>query len=143
MTMRKVLLVILVCGVALAAVAKQPETIDELKARAESAAQKKQPELYAKLAKMQAEAANDTYNSNAEQARKLIQEAADSAEKAAEASLASGKRLKKTEIDLRELHKRMDDIGRSWAFDDRAPVKTAMQRVETVRSKLLDRMFAK
>lgn len=143
MTMRKLISVMLVCGIALAAMAKKPETIDELKARAESAAEKKQPELYAKLAKMQAEAANDAYNTSAEQARKLIQDAAESAEKAGGASLATGKRLKHTEIDLRELHKRMDDIGRSWAFDDRAPVKTAMQRVEAVRSKLLDRMFAK
>jgi len=143
MTIRTLFVVMLVCGIATIATAKEPETIDQLKARAEAAEQKKQPELYSKLAKMQAEAANDAYNANVEQARKLIEEAAESAEKAAGASLATGKRLKKTEIDLRQLHNRMDDIGRTWSFDDRSPIKTSMQRVEAARSKLLDRMFAK
>jgi len=143
MTMRKLLIVMMVCGIVLVAAAKQPETIDQLKARAEAADQNKQPELYSKLAKMQAEAANEAYNTSAEQARKLIEEATQSAEKAAGASLASGKRLKKTEIDLRQLHKRMDDIGKTWNFDDRTPVKADMERVEAARSKLLDRMFAK
>jgi|SRR4051812_27251166 hypothetical protein len=142
--MRKLFLAIfIVFGIALVASAKEPETIDQLKARAATAEQNKQPELYSKLAKEQLEAANEVYGSNAEQARKLIDDTADSAEKASKASLASGKRQKKTEIDLRQLAKRMDDIGRSWAFDDRAPVKAAMDRVESARSKILDRMFEK
>jgi len=143
MTKRKLLVLMIVCGIATIATAKEPETIDQLKARAEAAEQNKQPELYSKLAKMQAEAANDAYNTSAEQARKLMEETAESAEKASGASLATGKRLKKTEIDLRQLHKRMDDIGKTWSFDDRAPVKADMERVEAARSKLLDRMFAK
>lgn len=143
MIMRKLILVMLVCGFALIALAKEPETIEQLKARAEAAEKKKQPELYAKLAKMQAEAANDAYNTNVEQARTLIDDAAKSAEKASQASIETGKRLKKTEIDLRQLGNRMEDIARSWAFDDRAPAKSAIQRVETARSKLLDRMFSK
>ncbi len=143
MTMRKLMIVIMLCGMAVAAAAKKPETIDELKARAEAAEKGKKAELYAKLAAMQAEAANTAYNSNADQARKMIQDCAASAEQASEASLDSGKRQKKTEIDLRQLYKRLDDIAKTWNFDDRAPVKDAMQRVEAARSKLLDRMFEK
>jgi hypothetical protein len=138
-----VITVLILFGMASVASAKEPETIDQLKARAATAEQNKQPELYSKLAKQQLEAANEVYGSNAEQARHLVDDTADSAEKASKASLASGKRQKKTEIDLRQLAKRMDDIGRSWAFDDRAPVKAAMERVESARSKILDRMFEK
>ncbi len=141
--MKRNLLIAVIVGMTLIAAAKEPETIDQLKARATAADRNKQPELFLRLAKMQLEAANDTYNSSPEQARKLVGDAAESAEKGGQASIDSHKREKKTEIELRELGKRMDDVGRSWAFDDRAPVKTAMQRVETIRSKLLDRMFEK
>jgi hypothetical protein len=143
MTMRKLMIAILICGITSAATAKEPETIEQLKERVAVAKPNKQPELYSKLAKMQAEAANEVYNTSVDQARQLIQDCASSAEKASLASLESGKRQKKTEIDLRELFKRLDDIAKSWNFDDRAPVKDAMQRVEAARSKLLDRMFEK
>ena len=143
MNMRKLMIAIVICGIAVAAAGKTPETIDQLKAQAQSAEKGKKAELYAKLAEMQAEAANNAYNTSAEQARQLIQDCGDSAEKASQASLDSGKRQKKTEIDLRQLYKRLDDIAKTWNFDDRAPVKDAMQRVEAARSKLLDRMFEK
>lgn len=143
MMTRRLIIAVVLCGITLAATAKEPETMDQLKARAEAADKGKQPDLFSKLAAMQAEAANDAYNTNVDQAKKLIEEAAESAKRASAASLESGKRQKKTEIDLRQLAKRMDDIGKSWAFDDRVPVKTAIQQVEAARSKLLDRMFEK
>jgi hypothetical protein len=143
MTMRKLIIAITICSLGLAAAAKEPETIDQLRTRAEAAQKGKQAELYAKLAAMQAEAANTAYNTSVDQARQLIKDCVDSAEKASQTSLASGKRQKKTEIDLRQLYKRLDDISKSWNFDDRGPVKDAMQRVEAARSKLLDRMFEK
>jgi hypothetical protein len=141
--MRKLVVAVIIFGIALAASAKELETIDQLKARAAAAEKNKQPELYSRLAKQQLEAANDVYETHADVARNLMAESAESAERAAMASMESHKREKKTEIELRELAKRMDDIGRTWAFDDRAPVKAAIQRVETARSKLLDRMFQK
>ena len=143
MIMRKLVIAVIIFGAVLAASAKEPETIEQLKARAAAAEKNKQPELYSRLAKEQLEAANTVYETHADVARNLIDEAADSAVKAASASIESKKREKKTEIELRELAKRMDDIGKTWAFDDRAPVKAAIQRVESIRSKLLDRMFEK
>jgi hypothetical protein len=141
--MRKFVIAILVCGIAMVASAKKPKTIDELKAQLASADKDKQPELYAKLAKMQLEAANDVYSTNVEQAKQLVIEAGDSAEKASQVSIETNKREKKTEIDLRKLGKRMEDVIRTWTFDDRSQVKSVLQRVETARSKLLDRMFEK
>jgi hypothetical protein len=141
--MRKLAIAVIIFGVALTASAKKPETIGQLQARAAAAQLKKQPELYAKLAKMQLEAANDIYGTDAVKARSLIVDSANSAELAANASLESNKHEKKTEIGLRELSNRMSDIKETWAFDDRAPVKAAIQRIETARSKLLDRMFRK
>jgi hypothetical protein len=141
--MRTIVVTLVIFGLSLACFAKEPETLDQLKARAEAADISKQPELYSKLAKQQMEAANDAYATNVEQARNLVNEVADSAEKASATSIKAGRREKKTEIDLRQLGKRMDDISRTWAFEDRTPLKAAADRVEAARSKLLDRMFEK
>ncbi len=142
--MRK-LLIALIVGTALVSVAKDkpPETIEQLKAQAESADKKKQIELYVKLAQRQLETSNDLYNANPEQARQLFLDSASSADLAAGAAVETNHRLKKTEIELRELAHRMSDIRRTWAFEDRAALDPALQRVETSRSKLLDRMFKK
>jgi ABC-type nitrate/sulfonate/bicarbonate transport system substrate-binding protein len=140
--MMRTFVIVLILGTTLFAFAKD-ETIEELKEHAASAETKKQPELYAKLAAKQLEAANDAYNANPEQARSLVQDATDSAEKAAKASVQSGKREKKTEIDLRKLENRMEDVIRTWAFEDRSVVKPFLDRIETARNSLLNRMFQK
>jgi len=122
---------------------KTPETIEELKARAASADKHKQTELYAELARRELDAADSTYNTDADKAKALVTDSAKSAELASQAALESNHRLKQTEISLRELEHRMSDVRRSWAFEDRAAFDAPIQRVETARSKLLDRMFGK
>jgi hypothetical protein len=142
--MRK-LPILLIVGLALLARAadKVPPTIEQMKAKAASAEKSKQPQLYMELAQVQLESSNDLYNTNVDQARELFLDAATSAESASTAALESNKKLKQTEIKLRELSHRMADIRRTWAFEDRAPLDPAIQRVETARNKLLDRMFKK
>jgi hypothetical protein len=145
--MRRLLIAIFAGSALLApslAMAKsKPETIEQLQARAQAADTRKQVELYAELAARQLEAANQQYNSNIEQAKTLFLDAAHSAELASQAALNANHKLKQTEIKLRELSHRMADIRRTWAFEDRAPIDPAIQRVETARNKLLDRMFQK
>ena len=138
-------LILLIVGTALLlpAAEKVSPTIEQMKAKAASADKTKQPELYMELAKVQLESSNDIYNANADQARDLFMDAANSAELASKAAIESNKKLKKTEINLRELSHRMSDIRRTWAFEDRAPLDPAIQRVEAARTKLLDRMFQK
>jgi hypothetical protein len=122
---------------------KPAETLEQLKARAAVADKHKQAELYAELASRQLEAADQQYASNVEQAKALFLASADSAEMASQTALDANHKLKQIEIKLRELSHRMSDVRRTWAFEDRAPVDPAIQRVETARNKLLDRMFQK
>jgi len=122
---------------------KPPETLAQLKARAEASDKHKQADLYLELAKREAEAANETYNTNADQAKELFEDSAKSAELSSQAALESNHKLKQIEIKLRELSHRLSDIRKTWAFEDRAPLDPAIQRVETARTKLLDRMFQK
>ena len=140
--MRKLLLAILI-ATAIFAQAKQPETIDELKARAEAADKKKQTELYSELSSRQIEAADEAYNSNADQARNLLEQGIQSAEKASQACLDSGKNIKKTEIALRKIQNRVKEMQPSWSFEDRQPFPAAIKRIDDARTKLLDRMFKK
>jgi len=142
--MRKLALAVMIGAAWFCLAAQKPgETIDQLKARAAASDKSKQVELYSELSKRQLESANELYNTNAEQARDRFLEAVKSAELAAQASLDSNHRLKQTEIKLRELSHRMSDIRKTWAFEDRAPLDPAIQRVEAARTKLLDRMFKK
>jgi hypothetical protein len=140
--MRK-LLITFVLLTSLPAVAKKPETIEELKNRLQSADRNKQVELYMDLAELQIELSDKTYNTNIEEAKKLLEEGTQAAEKSGQASLETGKHMKEIEIDLRKLEKRMEDIRRSWALEDREPIEPQIKRVEAVRSNLLDRMFRK
>ena len=142
--MRKVLIVAMLLTAWMAsAKSKAPETIEELKARAAAADKHKQTELYAELAKRELEDADSAYNTDAEKAKALFNESAKDAELSSQAALDSNHRLKQTEISLRELGHRMSDMRRNWAFEDRSALDPAIQRVETARSKLLDRMFQK
>lgn len=142
--MRKLLiLVMLAASVPPLAADKPRETIEELQTRAAAADKKKQVDLYMDIAQRELESANDVYNNNADQAKKLFEQAGKSAVTAAQAALDSNHKLKQTEIRLRELSFRMSDIRKTWAFEDRAPLDPFIQSVEAARNKLLDRMFQK
>ncbi len=140
--MKRTIFITMLLLVSIAAPAKE-ESIEQLKARADAAEAAKKPALYAELAHRQLEQADSLYNTDPEGARKLAEQSIASAIAAGTFSVQTGKDLKKTEIRLRKLEDRMHDMQRSWAFEDRQPLKDGAERVDAARSKLLDRMFKK
>ena len=140
--MRRLLIAVILVS-SLFALAKDPETTEQLKARAAAAEENKQPKLYLELAQRQLTDADQAYNTSADQAKAILDEAIQSAQKAAETSVKTGKDLKKVEIGLREIGKKLDNLSRSWALDDRPPIKDGMQKVDEARTTLLNRMFQK
>ena len=70
-----------------------------------------------------------------------MKEAGKYAERAGQASIASHKHQKQTEIGMRRLTKRMHDIVLTLNFEDRPPVEEVIKAVETVHSNLLLNMF--
>jgi hypothetical protein len=64
-------------------------------------------------------------------------------EKAHDAAIQSGKKLKNTEIDFRKMSAKLRDIKRTLNFDDQAPVQAAADRLESLRTDLLSHMFGK
>lgn len=120
------------------------ETLPELKAKADAARGGEQAKLCLDYARRDLEAANDLYTKgDVDKAQAEIREVVEYAHKGADAATSSGKRLKQTEIALRELAKRMHDIGDSLSFEDRPPVRQAVDDIEGVRSDLLAKMFQK
>ncbi|HSZ60908.1 MAG TPA: hypothetical protein VK828_03880 [Terriglobales bacterium] len=132
------LVVVTVCGAA------KEETLDELKARFETAHLEDRPELGIRIARAQLRNADQLYsNGNVEQARAAVDDIVNYAEKARDAATQRNKRLKDVEIDVRKIADKLRDIKRTLAFEDQPPVEQAIRRLEDVRTSLLQEMFAK
>lgn len=114
----------------------------ELKTRADAAHGGEQAKLCLEYAHVQLEVANTLFNNgDADKGQADIAEVVEYSRKAADAASTSGKHLKDTEIKLRKLAERMHDIGETLAFEDRQPVRDAVQQLEKIRSDLMIKMW--
>ncbi|MBZ5574153.1 MAG: hypothetical protein LAO09_19990 [Acidobacteriia bacterium] len=128
----------------LAVFASKEETVQELVARAETARPDDRPALYVEAAQRQLKATDDLYTQGkTEEARATVGDVITYSEKAQNAALQSGKKLKQTEIALRKMAARLRDIQRSLSYEDQAPVQAAAERLENLRTGLQQRMFGK
>lgn len=138
-----ILLIILTLVCCATAMAKD-ETVDELKARFEKAHAEDRPQLGMKIAERQLHDADRLYNeSKVDEARAAVEDVVTYSEKARDAATQTKKHLKEVEIDARKMAEKLRDIKRNLNFDDQPPVKEAIDRLEAVRTTLLDEMFAK
>jgi len=128
--------VFLLAGVAVAG----NEPTEELKHRADTATGSEQTKLCLEYAHRRLAEADKSFNDgNVDQGQAAIREVVEYAHKAA--NTATERHLKETEIDLRRLAKRMHDIGETLAFEDRDPVRKAVDEIEQIRSDLLVKMW--
>jgi len=126
------------------AFAYKAETLQELIAREESARVEDRPALCVEIAERQLKAADELYTAGKVQdAQAAVKDTVTYSEKAHDASIQSGKKLKNTEIDFRKMAAKLRDIKRSLNFDDQAPVQAAADRMESLRTDLLSHMFGK
>ena len=124
--------------------AGKDETVDELKARFESARPEDRPSLGIRIAQHQLRNADNLYrNGNVDQANAAVDDIVTYAEKARDAATQTKKHLKNIEIDARKMAEKLRDIKRTLAFEDQPPVEQAIRRLEDVRTALLKEMFAK
>ena len=125
-------------------VAAKDETVDELKARFESARPEDRPELAIRIAQHQLRDADKLYSDgNVSQAVAAVDDVVTYSDKARDAAAQTKKHLKNIEIDVRKMAEKLRDIKRTLAFDDRPPVEQAIRRLEDIRTALLKEMFAK
>lgn len=135
---------LLVLAASLAAFAAQDETPAQLATRAESLPLDQQPALYIKAAHLQLKDADAHYDQGKiEEATNDVRLIGEYADKATDTSVRSGKKLKDAEIEIRKIATRLKDIQHTLSFDDQAPIKTTVEHLEELRTKLLTRMFSK
>src|SRR4051812_14438038 len=119
------------------------ESAAELAKRADSAPLDQQPALYLRAAHLQLKDADAHFDQGkVEDATNDVKLLSDYADKAADTSIRSGKKLKDAEIEIRKISTRLSDIQHTLSFDDQAPLKAAAEHLEELRSKLLARMFS-
>jgi len=124
--------------------AARDESVDELKARFETARPEERPELGIRIAQHQLRNADNLYrNGNVDQANAAVDDIATYSEKARDAATQTKKHLKNVEIDARKMAEKLRDIKRTLAFEDQPPVEQAIRRLEEVRTALLKEMFSK
>ena len=133
---------ILLLLAALPALARQ-ETVDELKAKLASSSESDQPKLCLEIARRQLDATEKAYQeAQLPQAQTLLQDVVDYAQKAGDAARKSHKHIKKTEIEVRKMSRRLQDLKPTVDLDSRQPVQDAINRLEHIRTQLLMQMFS-
>jgi hypothetical protein len=122
--------------------AKEP-SLDELIARANSAPVKDQPTLYVEIAERQLKSADESYIAgNVEEARKSVADIVTYSEKAHDAAIQSGKKVKSVEMSVRKMSHKLNDVKRTLNFEDQAPVGQAADQMQKLADDLLTYMFA-
>jgi hypothetical protein len=120
------------------------ETLDGLKTRAQNALPQDRPHLCIQVAELQLRSADKLYrDGDVEQARAAVDDIVLYSEKARDSATETRKHLKNVEIAARKMAERLRDIKRTLAFEDQAPVEYAVQRLEEIRTSLLQQMFSK
>ena len=136
------LAVLLLAAVSLPLPARQ-ETVDELKAKLASTKASDQPKLCVEIARLQLDASEKAYQAGqVTQAQALLNEVVDYSQKAGDAARQSRKHIKKTEIEVRKMSRRLQDLKPTVDLDSRQPVQDAINRLEHIRTQLLMQMFS-
>jgi hypothetical protein len=120
------------------------EHLDQLKSHADSGPAEQRAEACIAVAQHQLSAADKLFTAgNTEQAQAAVRDVADYSEKAAAAAEHNSHKLKNTEIAVRKMAHKLEDIKRSLAFEDQPPVQAAINRLEKARTNMLNKMFGK
>lgn len=140
--MSKSFSIIILLLLSFAAGAEQ-KTIDQLKAEAEHASPDQQGRLYAELAdKLVAVADKQFTDGESVNGHATVQEILQYATKAHDLAIESRKKMKETEKSLRDCHRRLENMKRTLAAEDRPKVEAVEKQLEKLTEEVLESMFA-
>lgn len=121
---------------------KKEETLEQLIARAEAAKPDQQPELYVEVAERQLKALVDSSKDERwEEFRVELQQVVKFSERAQSAAVQSKKKIKRTEIKIRQISQRLRDVKLNVDADDQPAVQAAVDKLEHFRAELFRSMF--
>ena len=140
--MRNIVPIILLFLLALAAGAEE-KTVDQLKAEAEHAEPGQQGRLYAEIAeKLVAVADKQFTDAESIKGHATVQEILQYATKAHDLAIETRKKMKETEKSLRECHRRLENMKRTLAAEDRPAIDSVEKQLEKLTEEVLESMFA-
>ena len=137
-------LIFLLCVAAAEAKAAKTETLTEAKAAAEVTRPEECVRICIDLAQRELDEAKAQYGQdNPEGAKVELQAMTAHAEKSCDGAIATHKREKQLEIELRQISHRLGDLKRTLSFEDQSAVQAVMDQIEKLRTRLLETMFGK
>jgi len=121
---------------------KKEETLEQLIARADAAKPEQQPELYVEIAERQMKALTESSKGERwEEFRPELQQVVKYCERAQASAIQSKKKIKRTEIKIRQMSQRLRDLKLDVDPDDQHSVKSAVDKLEHFRAELFKTMF--
>jgi len=119
-------------------------TVDGLKAKLSSTSIGDRPKLCLQIAEKQMAETSRLYGaSEDEQAQPALTDVVAYSELARDYAIQSNKHQKQTEIAVRGMTRKLNEILHSLGHEEQAPVKEALSRLQRVRDDLLAAMFRK
>jgi succinate dehydrogenase/fumarate reductase-like Fe-S protein len=139
--MRKTLPIIVMLLLALAAGAED-KTVDQLKAEAEHAELGQQGRLYAEIAdKLVAVADKQFTDGESVKGHATVDEILQYATKARDQAIETRKKMKETEKALRQCRRRVENMRRTLAAEDRPKVEAVEKQLDKLTEEVLESMF--
>jgi succinate dehydrogenase/fumarate reductase-like Fe-S protein len=140
--MPKLFSVIILLVLSFAAGAEQ-KTVDQLKAEAEHASPDQQGRLYAEIADKLVSVADKQFtDGESVKGHATVEEVLQYATKAHDQVIESRKKMKETEKSLRDCHRRLENMKRTLAAEDRPKVEVVEKQLEKLTEEVLESMFA-
>jgi hypothetical protein len=125
-------------------VAAKEQTLDELKARVSSASVGDRPQICLQIAERQLDDADKLYTAfDSEKAQVSLTDVVTFSELARDYSIQSHKHQKQTEIAVRKMIRKLNDLKHVVSRDEQVAVQNAIDRLQRVRDDLLLAMFPK
>lgn len=119
-------------------------TVDELKAKISAASVGDKPRLCIEVAQLQLKEADQLYaTGDIDKAQASLTDVVAFSELARDYSIQSHKHQKQSEIAVRAMTRKLNDILHTLGREDQGAVKDALSRLERVRDDLLASMFKK
>jgi hypothetical protein len=122
---------------------KEQKTLDQLRAEAEKASGGHQAMLYAQLAERLVEQADQQFiQGESVKGQATVQEILNVATKARDGGISSRRKLKETEIHLRQTQRHLENVRRTLSAEDRPEVEAVEKKLSDFRQELLNLMFS-
>src|SRR5579863_4744939 len=120
------------------------QSVDELKARLSSTSAGDRPQLCLQIAERQLDDADKLFAAfESEKAQTDLTDVVAFSELARDNAIQSHKHLKQTEIAVRKMTRKLNDLKHSVSRDEQVAVQNAIDRLQHVRDDLLLAMFPK